>query len=127
MKSWNDTENKTKPDNERLIVELIDPCLTSVYQPPDVAMIKDFKLKVRILYQNYINKLSKTSLKPGDKVALSRETLVEMIVKAIDEINLINKKTRRIAQAFRQCGVDPWVDNQDDFMKHLESLNQNSV
>jgi hypothetical protein len=68
-----------------------------------------------------------TSLKAGQKVGVSRENLVNFVVKAFDEINIDNRRNRYIAKAFRQCGLDPWAENDKEFMEHLHHLTQNAV
>ena len=39
--------NANRPEEEELIVEYIDPCLTSIYQPPDVAVNGPLKKMIR--------------------------------------------------------------------------------
>ena len=50
VKDWITSHNKRAPENEQLVVEFVDPCLTSIYQPPDVVM--DVVLE-RLLHQKY--------------------------------------------------------------------------
>ena len=60
-------------------------------------------------------------------ILVSREQLVEMIIKAFSEINEINKTDRRIGRAFRMCGLDPYAKDETDFMKHLDTLSESKV
>jgi hypothetical protein len=55
VQDWIKQENETLPDSEKYIVEMVDPCLTSVYQPPDVAINKPLKPKIRALYQQHLS------------------------------------------------------------------------
>jgi len=110
---------------------MVDPCLTSVYQPPDVAINKPLKQKIRALYQQHLSGLicssESTKLKAGQKVGVSRENLVDFLVKAFDKINFHNRRNRYIAKVFRQCGLDPWAKNDKEFIEHLNNLTQNAV
>ena len=38
VKDWIQAYNKSALDKQQIIVEFVDPCLTSVYQPADVVM-----------------------------------------------------------------------------------------
>ena len=39
--------NANLPEEEELVVEFIDPCLTSIYQPPDLAVNGPLKNIIR--------------------------------------------------------------------------------
>ena len=70
MKCWNDNLDKTCTFN----IEFIDPCLASVYQPPDVMYNKPFKALIRTKYNEYISiELIKTNLNIGDTYKVSRD------------------------------------------------------
>ena len=76
--------NANRPEEEELVVEFIDPCLTSIYQPPDVAVNGPLKKMIREEYHNHVAELFSTSkqsanLKAGDKIPVSRENLVGFI------------------------------------------------
>ena len=82
VKTWIEDYNKSVDANEQIIVEYVDPCLTSVYQPPDLVMNAPLKRMIRHQYHNYIHDLLQNpqsrcpALNVGDHVAVSREKLV---------------------------------------------------
>jgi len=61
--------------------------------------------------------------KPGDKVPIQRETLIDFVEKVYDKINNENIRKRWIAQAFDKCGLNPWGDDTCS-LKHLDQLNE---
>ena len=76
--------NANCPEEEELIIEFIDPCLTSIYQPPDVAVNGSLKKMIREEYHNHVTKLYSTSkqsvnIRPGYKISVFREDLVGFI------------------------------------------------
>ena len=125
--------NANRPEEEELVVELIDPCLTSIYQPPDVAVNGPLKKMIREEYHNHVAELFSTSkqsasLNAGDKIPVSRENLVGFIQNAYGKINSVNKKNRWIADSFKTCGLDPWSDTtKKEFEAHLEKLSESCV
>ena len=52
--------NANHPEEEELVVEFIDPCLTSIYQPPDVAVNGPLKKMIREEYHNHVAQLFST-------------------------------------------------------------------
>ena len=54
VKDWITSHNKKAFGNEKLVVEFVDPCLTSIYQPPDVVMNAQLKRLVRQEYNDYV-------------------------------------------------------------------------
>ena len=125
--------NANRPEEEELVVEFIDPCLTSIYQPPDVAVNGPLKKMIREEYHNHVAELFSTSkqsasLNAGDKIPVSRENLVEFIQNAYGKINSVNKKNRWIADSFKTCGLDPWSDTtKKEFEAHLGKLSESRV
>ena len=109
VKSWVIAYNLSAPENSKLFIEFIDPCLTSIYQPPDVVMNAPLKKKIRKAYQEHVRSISfsETRLKAGKVVDISRKQLVEFVERAFTEINLKNKKNRAIRKSFAQCGHYP--------------------
>ena len=76
--------NANRPEEEELVVEFIDPCLTSIYQPPDVVVNGPLKKMIREKYHNHVAKLFSTSkqsahLIAGDRILVSLENLVGFI------------------------------------------------
>ena len=116
-----------------MVEEFIDPCLTSIYQPSDVAVNGPLKKMIREEYHNHVAELFSTSkqsanLKAGDKIPVSREKLVEFIQNAYDKINSVNIKNRWIADSFKTCGLDRWSENtKRNFEAHLEKLSESRV
>jgi hypothetical protein len=129
VKAWVIAYNLSAPKNSKLFIEFIDPCLTSIYQPPDVVMNAPLKKKIRKAYQEHVRSisLSETGLKAGEVVDITRKQLVEFVERAFTEINLENKKTRAIGKSFAQCGLDPDGDNLDKFTHHLDSLGEDGM
>ena len=84
MKYWNDN-----PDRRcTFVIEFVDPCLTSVYQPPDVMYNIPFEALIRTKYNESISKeLIKGNLNVGDKYKVSRDDLINFICQTIDELN----------------------------------------
>ena len=118
---WINEENKIS--ETKIIVEFIDECLTSIYQPCDVTMNKPLKAKVRHHYYTHIRGLN---TKPGEKIVITRELLMKFIVSSFNEINNEQMHNRSIAESFNTCGVNPYSCNNDlkSFKKHLDSLNE---
>jgi hypothetical protein len=107
--------NGSRPEQEELVLEFIDPCLTSIYQPPDIVVNGPLKKMIREEYHNHVfglfrNSEEALSLNAGDKIPVSREDLVGFIENAYDKINSANRKNRWIADSFKTCGLDPWSD-----------------
>ena len=112
IKTWIEDYNKSVSENEKIVMEFVDPCLTSIYQPPDVVMNAPLKLSIRHQYHNYVRELlqnppSGIALKAGDPIAVSRETLVGFVKNAYQNINTENIKKRWITESFSQCGLNP--------------------
>ena len=94
---WIKVYNSHAIKTEKLVVEFVDPCLTSIYDPPDVVMNYPLKLSVWHVYHNNINHIVQdistiTKFKPGDKIIISRKTLIGFMEKAHDNINGNNIK-----------------------------------
>lgn len=67
--------------------------------------------------------------KIGEKLSISREHLVDIIVDVFDEINERNIQEPIIADLFRMCGLNPWSQKASlkAFEDHLNSLKENNV
>ena len=118
---WINEENKIS--ETKIIVEFIDECLTSIYQPCDVTINKPLKAKVCHHYYTHIQGLN---TKPGEKIVITRELLMKFIVSSFNEINNEQMHNRSIAESFNTCGVNPYSCNKNlkSFTKHLDSLNK---
>ena len=128
---WITSCNSKVPENEQLVVEFVDPCLTSMCQPPDVVMNAPLKRLIRRQYHDHVLRMlqgdaGSSKFKPGDKVAISRETLIDFVEKAHDDINSENIKKRQIAESFNEHGLNPWGDD-TCFLKHLDQLNESGM
>jgi hypothetical protein len=53
--------NGSHPEQEELVVEFIDPCLTSIYQLPDIVVNGTLKTMIREEYHNHVFELFRNS------------------------------------------------------------------
>ena len=84
MKCWNDNPDRTCI----FVIEFVDPCLTSVYQPPDGMYNKPVKALIRTKSNESISiELIKGNLNIGDKYKVSRDDLINFICQTIDKLN----------------------------------------
>lgn len=131
VKAWIQSHNENALENEKIVVEFVCQCLSSIYQPPDEAMNRPLKRFIRSQYHDYVNQLLKkpatgSPLRAGDPVAISRETLIGFIESAYNKINVDNRKRRWIAESFNQCGLNPWKSD-IQFKEYLSKLSENSI
>lgn len=97
MKYWNDNPDKICT----FIIEFVDPCLTSVCQPPDVMYNKLFKALFRTTYNESIStELIKANLNIGDKYKVSRDDLINFICQKINEFNETYHQSKQIFKSF---------------------------
>ena len=81
-KRWNNNPNHTCT----FLIEFVDPCLTSVYQSPDVINNKLFMALIRTKYNESISTaLINGNINIGDKYKVSRGDLTNFICQKIDE------------------------------------------
>ena len=59
-------------------------------------------------------------------MTISRETLIDFVEKAYEDINNENIKKRWIAESFNKCGLNPWGDD-SCFLKHLDQVNESGM
>ena len=124
MKCWNDNPDRTCI----FVIEFVDPCLTSVYQPPDGMYNKPVKALIRTKSNESISiELIKGNLNIGDKYKVSRGDLINFICQIIDELNDKYHQSKQIFKSFEQCGLNNLCNNTDLFMKHLASLTETSI
>ena len=83
---------------------------------------KPLKKKMRGFYQKYIQSLNSQH---GDKIYVSREKLVEMLVKSFKWINDQQTSQSYIQDSFTLCGLNPYFEDQSRFKAHLDSLYEN--
>jgi hypothetical protein len=121
MKELVDELNDKSEFGSQLILEFIDPGLTSVYQPGDVSLNRSLKSKICSSYSKHL-----MSTRPGNVVKTSREDVVKFVEQSFDAINDEQKRTHSIAKAFRLCGLDPWCGI-DEFTAHLDNLSENKI
>lgn len=117
-------ENKKDKNKTVIVLEYIDKCLTSIYQPCDVTINRVLKQKVKSFYSKFI---ASKDTKPGDKLVVDRANLVSFIETAHREINQDNVGDRYIAKSFRTCGLNPFDKSLNRFKKHLENLQESTV
>ena len=116
-------------EKPKIIMEFIESGMTSVYQPPDVVVMKPLKVAVRKAYGKYRNEIAGNFL-PGGAIKVTREKLTQMILEAYDYINSENMDNPYIRRAFNLCGLNPYATEEnirETFMKHLGSLSLNSA
>ena len=118
---WINEENEVS--NTKIVVEYIDECLTSMYQPCDVMINKPLKSKICSHYYMHVQELNS---KPGEKLVISREKLMNFIVSLYNDINNEQIYDRTIAESFNKCGVNPYLldSKLESFKRHLDSLNE---
>ena len=119
---WDELQNEVDTNGTRIVLDYIDPCLTSIYQPCDVVINKPLKQKMGGFYQESIHYLNS---KPGNKIHVSREKPVEIIVKSFEWINSQQMSQTYIRDSFIWCGLNPYVEDQSRFKAHLYSLSDN--
>jgi len=71
--NWVELENGADPSGTTLLIEYIDKCLMSIYQPCDITVNKPLKQNIRSVYYGHIAGLES---KPGEQVKILCETLV---------------------------------------------------
>jgi len=111
----------------KIFIEWIDKGLTSVYQPGDIAINKPLKDRIRESYHQHISAIAHGNFQAGQKIKISRETLLGFIEKAFASINQEQKRSKSIYKSFRMCGLNPWDDKLEHFTAHLDSLEQNKL
>ena len=84
---WIEQYNFRTPKSEKLVVQFLDPCLNSIYHPPDVVMNARLKRLVRSEYHDLINLIvidpsNPSKLKYGGKIPISIETLIGFVGKS---------------------------------------------
>jgi len=67
VRTWTKTLNEASTDGTSIVIEWIDPSLTSVYQPGDITVNKPLKSKIRAHYYSYLTDCA-SSFKPGARL-----------------------------------------------------------
>ena len=113
----------------KIVVDFVDPGLTSVYQPPDVVLNKPLKKAIRSKYEKLMaNRFDEQKYQPGKAVAVSREELVGIVEDAYHSINMANNTGEKfIRNSFDMCGLNPWSNDLHAYHKYLESLSENGI
>jgi hypothetical protein len=96
--------NKDNKMETWIVLELVDEGLTTIVQAPDVAVNKVFKSSVKKQFHTY---RSGSPIKIGQKVSVSRKTMVQFILDAISDINHQHNVVQLIRDAFIRCGLNP--------------------
>jgi hypothetical protein len=115
----------------RLVMDFVDSCLTGIYQPCDVVVMRVIK---RIICRKYHEMLGKRidngSIAPGDTLRITREDVTRWMEEAVEEVNEEQAdKDFYISNTFQKCGLDFRVKDWDketpeEFKKHLDSLHE---
>jgi hypothetical protein len=121
---WVEEQNDTDPNGVKIVVEYVDECLTSIYQPCDVVINSKLKKAIRAIYSTHMCRNHRVA---GEKVKISREHLVEFVEEAYLQINQQQKTDSYIKQSFELCGLNPYATDDIVFERHLASLSENSV
>ena len=121
---WVEEENAVDKNGVRIIIEYVDQCLTSIYQPCDVVINSKLKKCIRTIYSS---RMCTNHRKAGEKVKISREELVEFVEDAYSQINQQQKTNSYIKKSFELCGLNPYAPDDIVFERHLASLSENSV
>ena len=123
MQFINDNNLKQKTT---IVPVLVDEGLTPIIQVPEVAVNKTFKQNLKDQYYKHRLEMDITV---GTKLRVSREKVVDMILKAITEINDLSTRTLMIQDAFKYCGLNPWstATSLAAFQNHLDELEKNNV
>ena len=50
--------------------------------------------------------------------------MMEIIEECVVEFNADQRKTRSVEKTFRYAGQDPWVECENEFKAHLDSLSK---
>jgi len=118
--------NADQATTTRIVLELVDEGLTPIIQVPDVAVNKVFKAAVKRHYHTYRSELP---VKIGQKISVSRKTLVNFVLDSIREINDQNDDNPFIMNAFKRCGLNPWSQSKSlkAFEEHLDTLEANEI
>ena len=87
-----------------IIVELLYAGMTAIMQPCDIWLNKAIKTIIKRLYYVHKNSLK---LEPGQKVEVPREQIISWIEQAVHEVHADQRRTRKIAEIFYQCGLIP--------------------
>jgi hypothetical protein len=126
VKEFIDRCNADPATTTRIVLELVDEGLTPIVQVPDVAVNKVFKAAVKRHYHVYRSELT---VKVGQKISVSRETVVNFVLQAINDINEQNEDNPFIMNAFKRCGLNPWSMSKslEAFDEHLNNLEANEI
>ena len=107
-----------------IVVELLYAGMTSIMQPCDIWLNRAFKKYLQDKYYEYKNSLH---LQTGQKVNVPREQIISWVEEAIQHHNAKQKQTRKVAQIFAKCGLDPFDMEKGAFKAHLETLKEDSI
>jgi len=107
-----------------IIVELLHAGMTAIMQPCDIWLNKAIKTIVKKLYYAYKNSLK---LETGQKVEVPREQIITWIEQAVREVDVGQRRTRKIASIFEQCGLNPHDLEKVQLGMHLQSLSEDSI
>jgi hypothetical protein len=129
VKQWVENYNREHAsEGSQIILELIDKSLTSIIQPPDVALIAVLKKIIRNEYHILIDKkLESGALQPGETLRITREDVVRFVETAVKNVNDEQATNPWIRSAIEKCGLNHLAISQTLFEQYMESLNKDGV
>ena len=85
VKYWNENPNNACA----FVIQFVDPCLTSIYQPSDIMYNKPFKALIQTKYNQSTSTelINNGNINIADKCKVSRDYLINFICQIIDELN----------------------------------------
>ena len=107
-----------------IVVELLYARMTAIMQPSNIWLNKSVKTTVKRLYYAYKNSLK---LETGQKVVVPREQIISWIEQAVHEVDIGQRRTRKVATIFDSCGVNPHDMEKVQFAHHLQTLSEDSI
>ena len=88
IKEWIRQWNLNPSRSCEFYIEFIDPCMTSIIQPPDVFFNRPFKQALRRRYSEYVSYLSsKNLIAAGDNIIVHRDLLKVFVTESFKEAN----------------------------------------
>ena len=95
--NWSTSSNSKTLENEQLVVDFVDPWLTSIYQPLDVGMNVPRKRLIRRQHHDHVHHILQvdarsSKFKLGNNVTIPRATLIDFVEKVYGDVKSENIK-----------------------------------
>lgn len=120
-------EETNKTEFTRIHIKFIDSGMTSIQQPADVSINAPLKYHLRRLYHRFMMANKYGNMKPGDTLKISRENIVGFILEAYRTVNIQNTTNDYIRRSFTLCGLNPFIEDDALFQRHLDRLYENKI